>query len=54
MRTMAEGDLDRVMEIAASLATAPQWTRGAYEAAIAGGDGPRRIALVAEANRQAR
>ena len=48
MRTMVEGDLDRVMEIAGSLATAPQWTRGAYEAAIAGGVGPRRIALVAE------
>ena len=48
VRAMVEGDLDRVMEIAASLGTAPQWTRGAYEAAIAGGDAPRRIALVAE------
>jgi [ribosomal protein S18]-alanine N-acetyltransferase len=45
---MAEGDLDRVMEIASSLATAPQWMRSAYEAAIVSGDGPRRIALVAE------
>lgn len=47
MRAMVEGDLDRVMEIAASLATAPQWMRGAYESAISGGNGPRRIALVA-------
>jgi [ribosomal protein S18]-alanine N-acetyltransferase len=48
IRAMVEGDLDRVMAIAASLATAPQWNRSAYEAAIASGDGPRRIALVAE------
>jgi ribosomal-protein-alanine N-acetyltransferase len=48
IRAMVEGDLDRVMEIAASLATAPQWTRSAYKNAIASADGPRRIALVAE------
>jgi ribosomal-protein-alanine N-acetyltransferase len=48
IRAMVEGDLDRVMGIAASLATAPQWSRSLYEAAIALGDGPRRIALVAE------
>ena len=48
IRAMLEGDLDRVMEIAASLPTAPQWTRAAYETAISGGDGPRRIALVCE------
>jgi ribosomal-protein-alanine N-acetyltransferase len=48
IRAMDEGDLDRVMAIAASLPTAPQWTRQAYEAAIVSGNGPRRIALVAE------
>jgi ribosomal-protein-alanine N-acetyltransferase len=48
IRAMMEGDLDRVMEIAASLATAPQWARSAYKDAIASGDGPRRTALVAE------
>jgi [ribosomal protein S18]-alanine N-acetyltransferase len=48
IRAMAEGDLDRVLEIASSLPTAPHWTRPAYEAAIFGKDGPRRIALVAE------
>ena len=48
IRAMVASDLDRVMGIAASLATAPQWTRAAYEAAIASGDRPRRIALVAE------
>src|SRR6202522_868443 len=48
IRGMVESDLDRVMAIAASLATAPQWTRGAYEVAIASGDGPRRIALATE------
>jgi ribosomal-protein-alanine N-acetyltransferase len=48
VRTMAEGDLDRVVEIAASLATAPQWPRSAYVAAIALNVLPRRIALVAE------
>lgn len=48
IRAMVESDLDRVMEVAASLATAPQWARGAYELAIASGDGPQRIALVGE------
>jgi [ribosomal protein S18]-alanine N-acetyltransferase len=53
IRPMAESDLDRVMEIAAALATAPQWAGSAYEAAISTGDGTgeeglRRIALVAE------
>jgi ribosomal-protein-alanine N-acetyltransferase len=48
---MAGSDLDRVMAIAASLATAPQWTRAAYEAAISGEEGPRRIALVVENSR---
>jgi [ribosomal protein S18]-alanine N-acetyltransferase len=49
IRAMVEGDLDRVVGIAASLATAPQWTGAAYEAAIANGAALRRIALVAEA-----
>ena len=48
IRPMAESDLDRVMAIASSLATAPRWTRAAYEYAMAGGNGPRRIALLAE------
>jgi ribosomal-protein-alanine N-acetyltransferase len=48
IRAMVEGELDRVMAIAASLATAPQWPRQAFETAILGKDGPRRIALVAE------
>ena len=47
-RAMAEGDLDAVMAIAASLPTAPQWDRSAYEIAIRIGDGLRRIALVGE------
>jgi ribosomal-protein-alanine N-acetyltransferase len=45
---MAEGDLDTVMAIASALPTAPQWERSAYEIAIRAGDGPGRIALVAE------
>jgi [ribosomal protein S18]-alanine N-acetyltransferase len=49
VRAMVEGDLDRVVEIAASLATAPRWVRSAYEAAMAKGGALRRIALVAEA-----
>ena len=48
IRAMVEGDLDRVLGIAASLVTAPQWSRSAYETAIGSGDGPRRITLVAE------
>jgi ribosomal-protein-alanine N-acetyltransferase len=45
---MAESDLERVMGIAATLATAPQWSRSAYESAIAAEAEPKRIALVAE------
>ncbi len=45
---MQEGDLERVMAIAASLRDAPQWPRSAYEDAIAADGSPRRIALVAE------
>jgi len=48
IRVMTERDLDWVMEIASSLATAPQWPRSAYEDALATGNGLRRIALVAE------
>jgi [ribosomal protein S18]-alanine N-acetyltransferase len=48
IRAMAWRDLHSVSAIAASLPTAPRWARSAYEAAIATGDGPRRIALVAE------
>ncbi len=51
MRGMVESDIDRVMAIALSLPTAPQWGRAAYEAAVSG-DGPRRIALVAEYSRE--
>ncbi|MFZ1015643.1 MAG: ribosomal protein S18-alanine N-acetyltransferase [Terracidiphilus sp.] len=47
VRPMAAGDLDRVQEIAAGLAQAPQWRRSAYEAAL---DPTKvhRVAMVAE------
>jgi ribosomal-protein-alanine N-acetyltransferase len=45
---MTAADLDRVMEIAASLKDAPQWSRAAYLAALEPEAAPRRIALVAE------
>lgn len=48
IRPMAISDLDRVMEIAASLREAPQWPPAAYLAAIQPGVVPRRVALVAE------
>ena len=48
IRAMAAGDLDRVVAIADSLPTAPHWGRSAYKDAIAAGNEPRRIALVAE------
>jgi ribosomal-protein-alanine N-acetyltransferase len=48
IRAMVESDIDRVMAIAASLPTAPQWGRASYEMAVSFGDGPGRIALVAE------
>lgn len=47
IRPMMAGDLDRVREIAAGLAQAPQWPRSAYEAALDPAK-PRRLALVAE------
>jgi ribosomal-protein-alanine N-acetyltransferase len=46
---MTPADLDRVLAIAASLPTAPQWPRSAYQAALDPEAAPRRIALVAEA-----
>jgi ribosomal-protein-alanine N-acetyltransferase len=50
VRAMAEGDLDRVVGLAASLPTAAQWPRSVYEVAIAMGGALRRIALVAESD----
>jgi ribosomal-protein-alanine N-acetyltransferase len=47
IRRMAAADLDRVLAIAADLATAPHWDRPVYEAAISGEEHVRRIALVA-------
>ena len=44
---MTAPDLDRVLEIAASLPTAPNWSKEAYAAALAPAATPRRIALVA-------
>jgi len=49
VRAMVEGDLDRVMAIAASLETAPHWPRAVYAGAISLDAIPRRVALVAEA-----
>ncbi len=48
IRRMTATDLGRVMEIAASLATAPRWPASAYQRALAPEGIPRRIALVAE------
>lgn len=50
IRPMTPTDLDRVMEIAASLPTAPQWPRTAYLAALAAEAAPPRIALVADSD----
>ncbi len=47
IRGMTRGDLDRVMEIAQGLKTAPQWSRDAYQAALNPAGMPRRVALVA-------
>lgn len=43
---MTAADLDRVMEIAASLPDAPHWPQSAYLAALDPAGVPRRIALV--------
>lgn len=48
VRKMVSSDLDRVIEIADSLTTAPQWERAVYAAAIEPDAEPRRIVLVAE------
>lgn len=48
IRAMTAADLERVMEIAASLKDAPLWGAGAYRAELDGEGVPRRIALVAE------
>jgi len=47
VRRMNVGDLDRVMEIDASLSEAPHWPLSAYREALAPIAGPPRIALVA-------
>jgi ribosomal-protein-alanine N-acetyltransferase len=49
IRTMAAGDVDRVVAIAESLAQAPRWPREVYEIAVVPQSRPRRIAVVAEA-----
>jgi len=48
IRRMSAADLERVMEVAASLRDAPQWQASAYAAAMNPDHAPRRIALVAE------
>jgi [ribosomal protein S18]-alanine N-acetyltransferase len=47
IRRMCEADVDRVMEIAASLQEAPRWPASAYASAVDSQHIPRRIALVA-------
>lgn len=47
IRPMQASDIDRVLEIADSLAQAPRWAREVYEAAIRPGSAPSRVALVA-------
>ena len=50
LRPMALADLDRVIGLASSLPSAPQWPRAAYEAAIDQHSTPQRVALVATAS----
>lgn len=47
VRAMTAADVEGVLKIAASLPRAPQWPRGAYEAALEEERSPRRVALVA-------
>jgi ribosomal-protein-alanine N-acetyltransferase len=54
IRRMTAEDLDRVMEIAASLRHAPQWPREAYKAALDPNAMPRRIALVTDGGQAGR
>jgi ribosomal protein S18 acetylase RimI-like enzyme len=49
VRAMRAADVDRVLEIAAGLPTAPHWPRAAYVAALDAQAKPRRVALIAEA-----
>ncbi|MGA8041537.1 MAG: GNAT family N-acetyltransferase [Terracidiphilus sp.] len=48
VRKMMTADVDRVMQIAASLREVPQWPREAYLAALDPQAAPQRIAFVAE------
>ncbi len=48
IRRMTSTDIDRVMEIAVSLPSAPRWTREAYLTALEAESSPQRIALVAD------
>ena len=48
IRPMTPSDLDRVMEIAASLEAAPHWQPADYRTVLDPAAVPRRIALVAE------
>ena len=48
VRRMVAADLVRVMEIAAELKDAPQWTEAVYAALLEPGGAVRRIALAAE------
>lgn len=48
IRPMQASDIDRVLEIAASLAQAPRWAREMYETAVRPQSAPCRVALVAE------
>jgi len=48
IRSMHVPDMDRVMELAGSLESAPHWQRAAYLAALSPLRVPERIALVAE------
>jgi [ribosomal protein S18]-alanine N-acetyltransferase len=50
IRPMMVSDLERVMEIAASLADAPHWPRAAYVASLAPGAPRRRLAIVARSD----
>ncbi len=47
IRPMSAADLERVVEIAASLREAPQWSPSVYGAALDPSNAPRRIVLVA-------
>jgi [ribosomal protein S18]-alanine N-acetyltransferase len=48
IRAMREDDVDRVLMIAGSAKTAPQWPRNVYESTIASAGVPLRVALIAE------